>query len=187
MGIKLKVDLSGLRKRKREILAEQERLMKQLLDEVGRRTVEYLQGYTGEDPPTFSWTDEDAKQVRERVEAQPAIKRMDAAKRRIVVAAAMEKEKARRRRKARRAKGRALHPGGWADVTNTLRDSYSYSVERVAGRGWRLSIKNDAKHAATMELRDGYFVVSGVAERGGPLQRTLREVVKELVPQWEVK
>lgn len=80
--------------------------------------------------------------------------------------------------------GRPKHPGGWADRTFKLRDSYFWEVQREPGH-WVLLIGNTAPHAHLVEA-DGMFVVRGIAEPGGPVETALRQAVQELAPDWVV-
>lgn len=82
--------------------------------------------------------------------------------------------------------GRLKHPGGWADRTGGLADSYDYEVTSDGGR-WRLTILNTARHAGLVEALDGYFVVRGITEPGGPVQTALAQAVQELAPGWSVR
>lgn len=81
--------------------------------------------------------------------------------------------------------GRRLHPGGWADRTGETADSFSYRIER-RGPGWRLVIENDSRAAVELEEMDGIFVVSGVADPGGPVEQAMRAAVDEVAPGWVV-
>ena len=83
-------------------------------------------------------------------------------------------------------RGRPLHPGGWADRTYRLRESF-YSKVRKEDGALVLEIGNTAPHAHLVEARDGMFVVRGVAEPGGPVRRGLAKAVAELAPDWVVK
>src|SRR5690625_1740566 len=86
----------------------------------------------------------------------------------------------------RRLDTRPRHPGGWADRTGRLARSYGYEVNRV-GDGIAITILNTDQKASLVEARDGYFVVSGVTEAGGPVDRALREAIAELAPGWEMR
>jgi hypothetical protein len=86
----------------------------------------------------------------------------------------------------RRMDHRPRHPGGWADKSGRLARSYDYEVART-GDGVALTILNTDAKATLVEARDGYFVVSGVTEAGGPVDRALREAIAELAPGWEVR
>lgn len=80
---------------------------------------------------------------------------------------------------------RFAHPGGWADVTGQLANSYGWAV-RKAGIAWELELRNDAGHAIYLEEREGYFVLRGVTEPGGPVEQALRAVIARIAPDWEV-
>lgn len=81
---------------------------------------------------------------------------------------------------------RPRHPGGWADKSGKLAESYGYEVVAVRN-GVALTILNTDRKATLIEARDGYFVVSGVTEAGGPVDRALREAIAELAPGWEMR
>jgi hypothetical protein len=87
-----------------------------------------------------------------------------------------------------RGKGgpRPAHPGHWADVTGQLALSYSYEVRRTFG-GIELVLKNNAEYAMALEAHDGYFVLTGVTEPGGPAEQALRRAVAEIAPGWEFR
>lgn len=74
---------------------------------------------------------------------------------------------------------RRAHPGGWADVRGTLAASYSYKVEPT-DFGARLTLINTAEYAVYLELMDGYYVLSGVGEPGGPVEQILRENAEKI-------
>ncbi|HYC31116.1 MAG TPA: hypothetical protein VEB59_02450 [Gemmatimonadales bacterium] len=80
---------------------------------------------------------------------------------------------------------RQAHPGHWADVTSQLANSYRWEVQRT-GDSLRLRLANDAEHAVYLEQRDGFFVLSGVTEPGGPVETALRAVVARLAPEMTV-
>lgn len=82
--------------------------------------------------------------------------------------------------------GRRKHPGGWADRTGRMAESYEYEVERTSN-GWSLTILNTAWYAAIVEAKEGLFVVRGVAEKGGPVHRAFREALRELAPHLEYR
>jgi len=81
--------------------------------------------------------------------------------------------------------GRRIHPGAWADRTGNLADHYGYQVDHDTGV-WRLVIYNSAKHAHLLEALDGYFVVRGIMDKGGPVWDALTQAVRELAPEWRV-
>lgn len=63
---------------------------------------------------------------------------------------------------------RPAHPGGWADVTSQLANSYGYEVNATA-EATELVLFNTAEYAVHLENRDGYWVLSGVTDPGGPV------------------
>lgn len=81
---------------------------------------------------------------------------------------------------------RRAHPGGWADVTSQLANSYDFTVTREGTRGVVLTLLNSAEHAAYLEARDGYFVLRGVTEPGGPVDKAIRAAVRVVAPDWRV-
>lgn len=75
---------------------------------------------------------------------------------------------------ARKGEGpRPAHPGHWADVRGQLALSYGYRVERI-GTVSRLVLFNDAEHAIYLEHMEGYFVLQGVTDPGGPVVEAVR-------------
>jgi hypothetical protein len=81
---------------------------------------------------------------------------------------------------------RMAHPGHWADVMGILANSYGWEVVKIPG-GWRLVLSNTAAHAIYLEQRDGFFVLAGVAEPGGPVEGALVEVVGRIAPEMRVE
>ena len=94
---------------------------------------------------------------------------------------------ARRSPPVRRGEGsRAQHPGGWADVTSNLANAYTWKVTRDEG-GATLVLSNSMEYAAYLEARDGFFVLRGVAEPGGPVEQALKEAAAVVAPGWVVR
>lgn len=92
-----------------------------------------------------------------------------------------------RRPPVRRGEGeRSAHPGHWADITGALANAYAFSVERDPQGGWVLILTNSMAYAAYLEARDGFFVLSGVLEPGGPVDRALRAALAQVAPGWTV-
>ncbi len=81
---------------------------------------------------------------------------------------------------------RPAHPGGWADVSKELMEGYGYRVTVRRG-GAQLEIFNTAGHAVHLEARDGYFVVTGVMDEGGPVWQALRRRLREVAPEWGMR
>lgn len=81
---------------------------------------------------------------------------------------------------------RRAHPGHWADVTSQLANSYWFEVSKSEA-GVILAIGNHAEYAIWLEVRQGFFVVKGVAEPGGPVSRAMAKVVPQIAPGWVVQ
>lgn len=75
--------------------------------------------------------------------------------------------------------------GHWADISGQLAASYSYKVERTFD-GARLTLMNGAEYAAALEAKEGYFVLGGVVDRGGPVESAIRQAVAIISPDWKV-
>lgn len=100
---------------------------------------------------------------------------------------------------------RRAHPGGWADRSGQLVNSYYFAVlcgsrrltwtepqppgppAAVNVRGsiprnglppgeLRLELGNSAEHAVYLERRDGYWILTGVTEESGELIAALRRI-----------
>lgn len=81
---------------------------------------------------------------------------------------------------------RAAHPGGWADVSGDLARAYAWTVTKEQG-GSTLTLSNHMEYAAALEARDGYFVLKGVMDPGGPVEMALREIIRQVAPDWELQ
>lgn len=79
---------------------------------------------------------------------------------------------------------RRAHPGHWADVTGQLALSYAWEVVRVSDVEVRLVLSNSAEHAIWLELREGFFVLTGVTESDGPVEQALRRIIPQIAPGW---
>lgn len=84
-----------------------------------------------------------------------------------------------RRPRADKTGWRPAHPGGWADVTENLMQSYYTVLERIDG-GWKFTVGNKSGHARYVEGRDGMFVVTGILNPGGPVDKAIRLAFKRL-------
>ena len=80
---------------------------------------------------------------------------------------------------------RRAHPGGWADITGNLANAYAYEVQRIPD-GATLVLSNSMEYSAVLEIRDGYFVLRGVTDPGGPLEQALRRAIPQVAPGWTV-
>lgn len=80
----------------------------------------------------------------------------------------------------RKAEGpRPAHPGNWADITGDLARGYGYTVDKGVDHV-DLTLWNREDYAAALEAKDGYYVLSGVAEPGGPLDAAIREAAPRI-------
>jgi hypothetical protein len=82
---------------------------------------------------------------------------------------------------------RPAHPGEWADISGQLALAYDKDVQQGPNGGYRLVLTNGAEYAAALEARDGFYVLSGVTDRGGPVETALRQAVQEIAPDWVVQ
>jgi hypothetical protein len=84
-----------------------------------------------------------------------------------------------RRLPARSSRGtgssRLAHPGHWADITGQLAASYAFDV-RATERGAILRLSNSAAYAKYLENHEGFWVLSGAVERGGPVDQVIATV-----------
>jgi len=49
-----------------------------------------------------------------------------------------------------------------------------------------LTLSNSMGYAGTLEKRDGYYVLKGVTDPGGPLEQELRAAIARIAPSWRV-
>lgn len=81
---------------------------------------------------------------------------------------------------------RVAHPGGWADITGNLANSYDYRLIQFPW-GFQLVFLNDADYAAYLDARVGYFVLEGVADsKDGKALVELERALNALLPDWDV-
>lgn len=69
---------------------------------------------------------------------------------------------------------RPAHPGGWADITGDLRLKYEVSVTKDGEADYTLTLQNTSDHAAFVEARHGFWVVTGVFDPGGRVDSIIR-------------
>jgi hypothetical protein len=81
---------------------------------------------------------------------------------------------------------RRAHPGHWADRSGQLALSYTYEV-LVDRNGVSLVFRNTAEYAFWVEVHDGFFVLSGVLDEGGPADKAFRAIAAKLYPDWRVE
>jgi hypothetical protein len=74
---------------------------------------------------------------------------------------------------------------GWISRSGELAGSYAFEVKPFRG-GAMLILRVDADHAIYLEARDGFFVLNGVMDRGGPVETALREVCARIAPEFTV-
>lgn len=72
-------------------------------------------------------------------------------------------------------KPRAAHPGGWADITTDLMAKYKSEVIQNGPADFVLTLDNTSEHAPYVEAMAGFFVVEGVFEPGGYVQRSIEK------------
>jgi len=82
---------------------------------------------------------------------------------------------------------RRAHPGHWADRTGQLAASFDYDVSRPEPGVVLLTMRNVAEYAVYLEAHEGYWVLRGVTEPGGPVDKALRRAVERHAPGWEVR
>lgn len=110
---------------------------------------------------------------------------------------------------------RRAHPGGWADITGTLALGYRFEV-LADGKKVRWSTAqapgddpgrinvlraslpdapistveivfiNGTEYAAALESHDGYWVLSGIEDPGGPIEPAIRRAVSIVAPEWRI-
>jgi hypothetical protein len=83
-------------------------------------------------------------------------------------------------------KGLTKEERGWASITGHLAASYQAPVVTKIKDGWRLTLANTAYYAVFLEARDGMFVLSGVTDPGGPVEKALIDVCQKIAPDWTV-
>lgn len=137
-----------------------------VLDQVGADVVAYLRSYTNEWRPAVGSRGTSAlSRVRDRKGGRKA----------HIVRAPGSGSGGKRR----------AHPGHWADITGDLMEKYAYKVVREPS-GVRLEITNTSGHAIYVEAMDGFFVLKGITDKGGPLDQRLRAVLPLIAPTMKV-
>ena len=81
---------------------------------------------------------------------------------------------------------RQARRGHWADNTGNLARAYDYEVSELAG-AITLTLSNHMEYAAALDTKEGYFVLRGVTDKGGPVEQMLIRAVREIAPDWEVR
>lgn len=80
---------------------------------------------------------------------------------------------------------RQAHPGHWSDITGDLARAYAWDVA-ADGTGATLTLQNTMEYAVHLEKRDGYFVLGGIMEAGGPVHQALVRAAAIVAPSWRV-
>lgn len=80
---------------------------------------------------------------------------------------------------------RRAHPGHWADITHELEESYHWDVVRDS-ESVSLVLSNDSGHAVHLEYMDGFYVLKGVTEKGGPVEQAVRLMINRYIPGAQV-
>jgi len=81
---------------------------------------------------------------------------------------------------------RPAHPGHWADVNGLLAGGYAWEVRRE-GNGFLVTFSNPVEYAAKLEQREGFWVLRGVVDPGGPFQRELDAAIAKYAPDLRVE
>lgn len=92
-----------------------------------------------------------------------------------------------KKKPARKTGPRRAHPGHWADITGALANAYTHEVVQDPAGGYALVLRNGMEYAAALDARDGYFVLRGVTDRGGPVHIALERALKIAAPGWTVQ
>lgn len=139
------------------------------LEQVGRETVDYLRSLTSEMRPPIGARTIRTKR-RRRIGKEAEVGPLQAVPERMTLGSGGPRQ---------------AHPGHWADVSTVLAASYDSEVERTA-TGVTLVLRNTAEYAFWVEVRDGFFVLSGVTDPGGPVEQAFRTVAARLAPDMEI-
>lgn len=84
---------------------------------------------------------------------------------------------------------RTTEERGWVTrrlTPKVLAESYSYTVARLEQGGARLTLANTDFTSVFLEAWDGFFVLSGVLDPGGPVEQKLIEVCADIAPEFVV-
>lgn len=80
---------------------------------------------------------------------------------------------------------RPAHPGHWADRTGALAGAYGFDVTKTMD-GFVLALYNTMEYAVYLEARLGFFILRGVTEQGGPVQKAIYDTVAIVAPGWTI-
>jgi hypothetical protein len=81
---------------------------------------------------------------------------------------------------------RQARQGHWADNTGNLARAYAWELDEGPS-SITLVLSNSMEYAAALDAKEGFFVLRGVADKGGPVEQMLRKAVKIIAPDWEVR
>jgi hypothetical protein len=81
---------------------------------------------------------------------------------------------------------RHAHPGHWADDTGELARGYTYQVV-LSGFEYQLIFRNNTPYAVYVEMHEGFFVLTGIQEPGGPIDQAFDRVVPIIAPTMKWK
>lgn len=79
-------------------------------------------------------------------------------------------------------KSRTEQERHWIVRFGELEQSYGYEVKPFRG-GAMLILRAEAEHAIYLEARDGFFVLHGVTDGGGPVEQAIRDVISVIAPE----
>lgn len=74
---------------------------------------------------------------------------------------------------------RQARPGGWADITGQLVNSYAYNIQEN-DKSLKVVFSNNKEYAAALDDKPGYWVLSGLLnkEAGSPFEKSLMNALK---------
>jgi len=83
--------------------------------------------------------------------------------------------------------GRVAHPGHWADDSSNLSRGYAYEVIPT-NQGFTLRFSNNIEYAAELDEKEGYFVLSGVADHMmAPAIVELKRALRSALPHYQIE
>jgi len=71
---------------------------------------------------------------------------------------------------------RPAHPGGWADITHELMNSYKIDIETTGSGDFTITVRNESEHAKFVEAMAGFWVVNGIFDPGSKAMRMLEQI-----------
>lgn len=76
--------------------------------------------------------------------------------------------------------------GNWADDSGNLARAYAYEIEQTP-TSISIVFSNAMEYAAALDVKEGFFVLRGVADSGGPVEQMLRRAIAEIAPDMELR